>query len=365
MIDHKKHFLFLHGLSGAGKGELQRVLIAQYESKGYQVIAVSSGDLFREAKNDPEIAAQMQAGKFPVSLALILPGLKQKYREFLSTYQNTDGKSILILDGAIRRSAISDENGFTPSQIEQIATAFHEVEQESGLESASASEIADAIRDSRHIIVDVMPEDAELQMRLRVNKTIKQLGEKLTEHIFPGALAPQIIEFLPDLIKAIAEVTDVEVTNQNYEELKNRFSELRSVLFTLAELTLAPSLIELLQKMDLVAELRDDDILSETRQKRISNLLVKNEGKYEPGLAAVALEEVGIKYDVAGQHFVADRSNCIVIENGQQRGIDFETFKQKCAELAQQLVTSDIEIKRGVEGESGRLEEQEHRRFMP
>ena len=365
MLDHKKHFFFLHGLSGAGKGELQRVLIAEYESKGYQVIAVSSGDLFREAKNDPEIAAQMQAGKFPVSLALILPGLKQKYREFLSAYQNTDGKSILILDGAIRPSAISDASGFTPSQIEQIATAFHEVEQETGMANVSALEIADAIRDSRHIIVDVMPEDAELQMRLRVNKTIKQLGEKLTEHTFPVALAPQIIEFLPDLIKAIAEVTDVEVTHQNYEELKNRFSELRSVLFTLAELTLAPSLIELLQKMDLVAELRDDDILSETRQKRISNLLVKKDGKYEPGLAAESLEEVGIRYDVASQRFVADRSNCIVIENGRLRGIDFESFKRHCAELAQQLVTTDVELKQGVEGQSGPFGEHGYRRFMP
>ncbi len=346
MSSKKSNLIFLHGLSGAGKGELQRIITAQYLGHEYEVVAVSSGELFREAKNDPEIAAQMQAGKFPLTLALIIPGLKSKYREFLQLHKAKEGKAIMILDGTIRRAIFESGGESIPSQIDQMAVAFYEVRQEEGyLTETMPLQIAQEIRDSKHILVDVMPEDAELQMRKRVEKEILQVQRQLAEHDFPAALAPQIIEFLPELIAAIQEVVDTEVTDANYTELKRHFVELRGTLFALAELTLAPSLLELMQKMDLIAELRDDDILAETRRKRIENLLVKKDGRYEPGFAATALEEVGIYYDVELQRFMTSegRDNCVVIENGYSRGVDFELFKSRCTELSMNLVAVDDE----------------------
>src|SRR5260221_14528174 len=139
MLGDLKHFLiFLHGLSGSGKGVIHKILDEEFKAKGYQAFYASSGDLFRAPLSDPNIAAQMNQGLFINTLGAVIPGLEKMFTEFLHEWEQSGCRRILIMDGFIRRTKFVTESGEAiPSQLAQISEGFDHVLRQLVPESAT------------------------------------------------------------------------------------------------------------------------------------------------------------------------------------------------------------------------------------
>jgi hypothetical protein len=369
--------IFLHGPSGSGKGELQRQLSDQFVQNDYIVECVSSGDLFRQALADPTISDKMRQGYYLDTLGAIVPGLRKAYRNFLSNLLNNDGRAIFVLDGVVRRSAFTNDRGESiPSQVHQIASAFHEENRhivfntksacallteecaESFNSDAVLSIIKNTMRGATHILVDVTPNDAEKQMVRRAEKEISRIREQMhTVKADEPNINDKKFNFMPvvdniekllhgsvcltktGLIYYETDQSDTEIPEKLYQPIFEEIAKTRNSLANSLGINKNASLSDTFAFLGIKTDLRDDDVSPIGRKKRVENYLKLNKhtSDYEPGFAALALmDEFGFKFEgVSG--FACTRANCIVIKNGSGRGVDLNAFRSACREVAERV----------------------------
>ncbi len=231
LASFSSRIFFLHGLSGAGKGELFKRLSLLAEESGVQVIYFSSGDGFRAlgkkaemskkgkavlAEDESEALELMAKGKQVKHLGAIAIPTIQIFNELIKSTIGGE-KKILIFDGILRNGESMDEDTKEriPSQLLQVSEMLaraikghfydgngQETEETKMLiqtgqidanfiqeigskqdinfkdlaDSGVLAIVAQSLRyDSCHALVDVTVEDAEILMRLRSALALKDL----------------------------------------------------------------------------------------------------------------------------------------------------------------------------------------------
>lgn len=395
--DLKNHIVFLHGLSGSGKGELQRRLAESYSSHGYDVIYISSGALFRAALSDPVIAEQVGKGYFFDTLGAIMPGIKKAVEHFLKRWVDLEGKSIIILDGLIRRGEfVNKEDILIPSQIEQIAVGLHKVikglaredenfnkyfpeygSEDEDKEENLFSRAKQALKDATHIVVDVLPEDAEAQIKRRAEKEINSIRVQLQNRLENGQIDPNRKQYIEDHVLKLEAILhggirkegdsivylpntewDDKIEKDLYPLAAMEVKQIRKSLAHIANLEDSAPLTASFESFGVFTELRDDDISPIGRETRIENYTkVQEEGDrltYEPGFATQALcENLGFQFNPNGS-FRSETRSCIVVTNGKARGIGLEQFQTKCKFMAARLYRETESLREIIfEGKEG------------
>jgi hypothetical protein len=373
LSDLSKSIIFIHGLSGSGKGEIYRKLAEKYSSNGYEVIYVSSGALFRAALEDPIISHQLREGRFIDTLGAIMPGIESSFSHFLDKWIDTDGKSVLILDGLIRRGEFTNSEGKKiPSQAKQIAEGlgnavsamdkerlsyFPELNELSTEESRKI--IEETLIDSIHIVTDVSPLDAEHQMISRADKEMHSIKQQLNDRIANKEIDVERAALVEDCINRFSAILHGGYKNKNgeiiylppydwndvidsneHELLANEVKKIRESLVASVNLESSVSISAALNSIGVDTELRDDDISPLGRKTRIENYiqqeLIDGETVFKPGFAAQVLcDDIGFKF-VDGR-FYGQKHNDIVVENGQSREVTLEQFRTKCEFMSGRL----------------------------
>lgn len=376
----KKSIIFLHGLSGSGKGEVQRKLAEQYSSHNYDTVYVSSGALFRAALSDPAIAEQVRSGYFFDTLGAIMPGIENAFEHFVKKWIESEGKTIMILDGVIRRGAFVNRNGVKiPSQIEQISLGVRNVIKKLVAENKYlgdyfpehtltqhleeeriVSMTREMLEDATHIVVDILPEDAETQMKRRADKEIVSIKNQLQGRFSQGELDEDRMQKIEGYIAKLEAILHggVKKDGENlvytsrfewndsidkslYSLVTAEVRQIREDIAYAAGLERSTSLAESLKSISVFTGLRDDDISPVGRSTRIENYIKtqEKEGKrlFEAGFATQALiDDLGFQFNPDGS-FRSETRNCIVVTNGQSRGIGLEQFQTKCEFMATRL----------------------------
>ncbi len=329
------NLFFLYGYSGSGKSSLGRELQIVFKDRGYQVLSLSSGDLFRSAMADPVIAEQMKAGQFIESLDAIQPQIKAAFAKFFRLFEETDGQIVMILDGLIRRSGFTNAEGtWIPSQVDQVASALRwaVTEQEQAISSAAARRI---IEYSRHILVDLTPQDAERQLKARTNRALDVVYSQLKQREASHGLSREWRATFDYIHYFFANNLDLGA------EEKAAVAELQ----------------RLIDEYHIETELRLENLDPAGRRKLLSNFLGRDaEGGLVPGPGAEALiNDLGFQLTPWGELTTA-RENAVRIPNGESRGYTFEVFLDHCrregALLAQEtsetlLTLSSLEAELG------------------
>lgn len=380
ITDLKNSIIFLHGLSGSGKGEIQRKLAEQYSSHGYDTVYVSSGALFRAALSNPIIAEQVRRGYFLDTLGAIMPGIETTFEHFVKRWVESEGKVVIILDGVIRRGAFVNKDGVAiPPQIEQISLGIHNVIKKlvsenkdflknfpeynipsNGNEEKLIIGAKQMLQESTHIVADVLPEDAEAQMKRRADKEIKSIRLQLQDKVTSGQLDAgkmQEIEGYVFKLEAILhggikkEGENLTYTSRLewsdgidknlYPSVAAEVKQIREGIANTVGLKASEALTASLESVGVFTELRDDDISPIGRKTRIDNYIKteEKEGKrlLEAGFATQALtEDLKFKFTPDGS-FRSEANNCVAVTNGQGRGIGLEQFQVKCGFMAARL----------------------------
>lgn len=380
ITDLKNSIIFLHGLSGSGKGEIQRKLAEQYSSHGYDTVYVSSGALFRAALSNPVIAEQVRRGYFLDTLGAIMPGIEGAFEHFVKRWVESDGKAIMILDGVIRRGAFVNKDGVAiPSQIEQISLGVHSVirklvsenkdfvrhfpEYDTPNNEREEKLITDAkqmLQEAAHIVADVLPEDAEAQMKRRADKEINAIRSQLQDRVTHGQLDVDKMQRIEGYVFRLEAILHggIKKNGENlvyasrlewndhidrvlYPLVAAEVRQIRESIADTVSLEKSAALTVSLESIGVFTELRDDDISPIGRKTRIDNYIKteEKEGKrlFEAGFATQALSgDLGFQFTPEGS-FRSEAQNCIVLTNGQNRGIGLEQFQTKCEFMAAQL----------------------------
>ncbi|MEK7451204.1 MAG: hypothetical protein AAB662_04685 [Patescibacteria group bacterium] len=402
ITDLRNSIIFLHGLSGSGKGEAQRQLVEKFKPNGYEVIYGSSGDLLRASFSIPFIRERLLKGYYFDTLEPIMPGLENIFKDFICKWVESHGKTILILDGVIRRSDfVNSEGKKIPSQVEQIARGVNNVintlsqgnpsirkafpEYRYDLDEASqVKKIEDLLKGSTHIVVDIRPQDAENQMKTRAIREIASIKSQLEEMRISKITSDDIITEIQrqtEVIEAIVQnqtivnresiiynrdvaSDDVEKASSNID-MNIKLNEVKSQMAQMAGIEgESTTLASIYGKFKIKTAIREDDITVNGRKNRIKNFVnEKIEGTtttHEPGFAAIALSrDLGFRLtdDVT---FQSTLPNLHVVENGQSRGVTLAEFKNRASSLAEHLYVQ-IEKERTVmvEGAEGKRHGQE------
>ena len=380
IADLRNSVIFLHGLSGSGKGEIQRKLSEQYFAHGYDTVYLSSGALFRAALSNPTIAEQVRRGYFPDTLGAVMPGIESAFEHFVKRWFESEGKAVIILDGVIRRGAFVNKDGVAiPSQIEQISLGVPDVIKKlvarnpdfakyfpeyDGPNSASEEElfagVKQTLKESTHIVADVLPKDAEAQMKRRADKEIISIRTQLQDGVTGGQLDSGKMQKIRDYISRLEAVLhggvkkegeglvyaprtewDDEVDKNLYPLLATEVKQIRENIAGTLGLERSAALTASLESIGVFTDLRDDDISPIGRKTRIDNYIKtkEKEGKriFEAGFATQALsEDLGFQFAPDGS-FRSEARNCIAITNGQSRGIGLDQFQTKCEFMAARL----------------------------
>lgn len=381
MITDLRHsIIFLHGLSGSGKGEIQRKLAEQYSSHGYDTVYVSSGALFRAALSNPVIAEQVRRGYFLDTLGAIMPGIEGAFEHFVKRWIESEGKTVMILDGVIRRGAFVNENGVAiPSQIEQISVGIHNAIKklvsenkdfveyfpeyttlDNGCEDELIFNAKQMLTDTTHIVADVLPEDAEAQMKRRADKEIKAIRLQLQDGIIYGRLDVNMMQKIEDYVSKLEAILHggIKKDGENlvytsylewkdhidrnlYSLVADEIRQIRENIAVTVGLEKSAALTTSLESVGVFTDLRDDDISPIGRKTRIENYIKveeKEDGRlFEAGFATQALcEDLGFQFKPDGS-FYSETRNCIELKNGQSRDIGLEQFQTKCSFMATRL----------------------------
>lgn len=377
IADLKNSIVFLHGLSGSGKGEIQRQITDAYHSGGYEVIYGSSGDLLRAGFADPYISTRLLKGYYFDTLEPIIPGLEAIFRKYITEWRENDKKVLLILDGVIRRTDfINAEGKQIPTQVDQLAQCLDNVlltltkDDPSLLEyfpeysgqinpDERVHKTAFALRGATHIITDIRPEDAENQMKARAGKEVRSIRTQIAELSSQGLLSEDKLDTV-----TIQTETIEEIINGNYPLSKDKIiynddlSQEEQLMPTTVDLNVAlnkaknelaksagvqgesVTLSTIYKTLGIKTAIREDDITPMGRRNRINNFARQTpEGSataYEPGFAAVALAELGFEL-TSDISFKPISPNCYVVENGQSRGITLDEFRNQTSVLAKDL----------------------------
>ena len=378
IADLKNSIIFLHGLSGSGKGEIQRQITERYTSNGYEVIYGSSGDLLRAGFSDPYIRTRLLSGYYFDTLEPIIPGLKAVLKDFITKWIAKDGKVALILDGVIRRTDfVNSEGKQILPQIEQVANCLNDTilalaeENQSILkdfpeygrqenEKGRIAQVTEVLKAATHIIADVRPQDAEAQMKARAVKEIQSIKRQLLELLNQGSLPESLArdieakimrvegivsgDFLQskDEIVYNPDLPEGERTKPINVDLNIALNEAKNELARIAGVEgESTTLASICKKFGVDTTIREDDITPLGRTSRVNNFIKQTrEGDltvYEPGFAALALtKDLGFKLtpDIS---FESTSHNCYVIRNGQSRGVTLEDFRVKSRTLAREL----------------------------
>lgn len=214
--------IFIHGPSGSGKGELAKILISNLELHGYKVFYGASGDFFRAAMaNNPQLASEMNSGKYIDSLYGIAPEIKK----LATKWKEAGEKGILILDGVIRRLAFDNY----PSQLDQIAE-FLEM---------TKSELISAT----HIVVNANMDDLYNQLsarnigrsddhdtaiKKRLTNWIEHVREAVLDLGYTLGLEGELISTKPNLLT----INNGKHYGVGLEEFKENVKELTERLFS-------------------------------------------------------------------------------------------------------------------------------------
>lgn len=347
MQKYPDNIIFVHGPSGAGKGAGIEELTKLYTERGYKIVSIASGDLYRAAGSDPKIRDEMRQGLYIDTLGAIIPGLQDVYGEYLQAMEETNGKAVIILDGFIRRDAFVNEGGVPiESQIDQITHAF--VEKENSFKNLPTpitfEEVKSKVLSARHILVDIDPRDAMEQMKIRVNREIDAIARRVmtTED---NTLPAIFLDLTYMLGARLAQVIGADGTSkEGQQKLYLEAEELRSEISEMLGMTGIKYFSEFFKTLEIKTGLRDDDIKPESREQRVSGNYVKlvesPEGnKYELAFAAQALVDgLGYKFDEKSGTFSSDLPNLEVVRNGKSRGITFESFKESFRDLGARMV---------------------------
>lgn len=375
--DLKNSIIFLHGLSGSGKGEIQRQITEKYSSNGYDVVYGSSGDLLRAGFSDPYIRTRLLSGYYFDTLEPIVPGLKAIFKEFITKWGENDKKAVLILDGVIRRTEfVNSEGKQIPSQINQVAQCLEDVlagltkddpsllkdfsEYEEKMEvDERVRKVTMVLKDAIHTITDVRPEDAENQMKARASKEMQSIKRQLVELSMQGLLPEDIARTVAVQTKAIEEIIGGSYSAPREEIIYNPDLPEESAMPITVDLNIilhhakdelaksvgvegeSTTLSSIYKALGVITAIREDDITHLGRNNRINNFVRRStEGSmmvYEPGFAAIALTK-DLGFDLTQNiSFESTRPNCYVVENGQSKGITLEQFRQESSKLAGQL----------------------------
>lgn len=386
----KNSIIFLHGLSGSGKGEIQRKLAEQYSSNGYSVVYISSGALFRAALSDPVIAEQVRRGYFLDTLGAIMPGIETAFEHFVKKWVESGGRSVMILDGVIRRGAFVNKDGVViPSQIEQISLGVqHVIEKlvsenkdvvgyfpeyetsDNGYEKEFIVDTKQMLKDATHIVADVLPQDAEAQMRRRADKEIASIRRQLQDRVLQRQLDADKMQKMAGYISRLEAILHGGIKKEGngftyipriewndhidkdlYPLAAVEVKQIREAIACGAGLESSAPMTASLESMGVFTDLRDDDISPIGRKTRIDNYIKveKQEDRqlFKAGFATQALcEDLGFQFTPDGS-FHSEARNCIVVTNGQGKGIGLEEFQTKCEFMATQLYR-ETESKREV-----------------
>lgn len=380
IADLKNSIVFLHGLSGSGKGEIQRKLAEKYSSHGYDTVYVSSGALFRAALSNPVIAEQVRRGYFLDTLGAVMPGIETTFEHFVKRWVESKGKSIIILDGVIRRGTFVNKDGVAiPSQIEQISQGVHNVirklvsenkdfarcfpednNPDIGSENEHTNNEKQMLKEATHIVADILPEDAEAQMKRRADKEIKAIRSQLQERVTSGQLDINKMQKVEGYISRLEAILhggikkdseglaytsrlewNEDIDKSLYPLVATEVKQIREDIANTVGLENSAALTTSLESIGVFTELRDDDISSIGRKTRIDNYIKieEKDGRkaFEAGFATQALtEDLKFQFTSDGS-FHSEVTNCIVVTNGQGRGIGLEQFQTKCEFMAARL----------------------------
>lgn len=329
------NLFFLYGYSGSGKSSLSRELQTVFKDRGYQVLSLSSGDLFRSAMADPVIAEQMKAGQFIESLDVIQPKIKAAFAKFLRLFEEGDGRTVMILDGLIRRSGFANAEGtWIPSQVDQVATALRwaATEQELEISQGAARHI---IEYSRHVLIDLTPRDAERQLKARTSRALEVIYSQLRQLETSHGLGRQ--------------------WRATFDHIQ--YSFVNNVDFGAEEKTAAAELQRLIDEYQIETELRLENLDPVGRRRLLANFLgLDAEGEVIPGPGAEALiKDLGFQLSPWGE-LTSARENAVKIPNGESRGYTYEVFLDQCrregALLAQEANETLLALG-GLEAELG------------
>jgi adenylate kinase family enzyme len=351
-----QHMFFIHGPSGAGKGELQHIIRQQFEAEGYTVMQIASGDLFRmlAAEGNSNVGAKMRSGKYIETLYGISPAIERVFTRFVQEYIAKKGKVIIMWDGVIRRDAQEGEY----SQIAQLNRMFRDAAVRMHIDDDLPY---DLVHRAKHVLIDIPPEDAEAQIRSRASKELVKLKKEIYSRILDGNERSResmylwrlygILEPLQGLVSEHIDSNAALFYEQQATIL--RIDAARSLRFNDPEHT---TFKQIFAAAGIKTELRDDDIAFFGRLHRVENYMVPVEGGYRPGYAAQALID-GLGYEYApdghmyNQYWNEDR---LVIRNGAHNGIGFKQFQQEGAFVAKHLY-NQVEGERMAEGQEGAL----------
>ena len=126
------------------------------------------------------------------------------------------------MDGLIRRGQFSNKEGVViPSQIEQVASAFHEVRKTFiQFSSTDQEQVVDEVTNAKHMLIDINPRDAELQMKFRANKELASVRQQLDERITLGYFPFESIALMYLLLDGLSEVINAEIaTEEDFERI--------------------------------------------------------------------------------------------------------------------------------------------------
>ena len=387
--DISKNIIFLHGLSGSGKGEIQRQLTSRFETQGYKTIYGSSGELLRAGFANPFIRERLLKGYYFDTLEPIVPGLENIFMDFLSNWNSSKGKTVLILDGVIRRTDfVNGEGAQIPSQVKQLAVILDRVAQglvdnypelleklpeyKAGLnDEERVNMVQDVLKGANHIVTDLRPEDAERQMKSRALKEVRNIiATDGQQNVLPPA-AKEDTELLLRLIETgqtsegegtvMTSDTPFEVAQPSPED------ELKRIKSNLAEAGSIEgetvTLADVYKHFGIDTAIREDDITINGRRNRVKNfVLEKEEGGtivYESGFASQALaKDLGFKLSPEVS-FESTSPNCFVIQNGESQGVSLETFRNRAGSVADSIYSALEGGATPIEGHEGMFQGKE------
>ncbi len=366
MLGDLKHFvIFLHGLSGSGKGVIHKILVEEFKAKGYQAFYASSGDLFRAALSDPTIAAQMNQGLFINTLGAVIPGLEKLFAEFIREWDQSGCRRIIIIDGFIRRTNFVTESGEAiPSQLEQISEGVDHVLRQLASESAmflnrfpefqdknadTLETIEETLRNATHILTSIAPQDAEAQIVFRSQKDFGSIRRQLHERVEAGRISSQQLQVLENGVdKLEAMLSGEPLDPKDYAAGVAVVKELQQTMAAQLGLKGSPPFSQIFESMGIATELRADDITAQGRKTRVANYIANYltdgaksgtaEPVWQPGFATEALtKDFKFAFRPDGT-YVSEAENCIVIPNGKSRGIDLSAFQKLTADAVNKVV---------------------------
>lgn len=354
MIDAlSKHIVFLHGLSGSGKGEFQKQLTSEYEKNGYQITYVSAGDILRASLANPLIERTVVSGGLLDTLQPLQEGLTYSVGSFINNFHNSSGQAVMIIDNVVRRSRFVRSDGTeVTSQLTQLAEivdatlgatvkdslSLANVFPEYKYSPQNTSKVESALEYAFHVVTDVVPEDAQKQMEKRAQRELTLIQDTIKRYRDEGKGVSAQWDELAGITNMLYMISEQREGNPDALLL-----DAKKQLGKLVEAASMASLSELYRHFDITSGIREDDISSISRGNRVDNFVrsVVENGthQYELGnVGQLIVNDLGFSFN-SETGFSPRRANNVVIKNGELNGVSLATFQETSRNIAKSLYT--------------------------